>query len=70
MQFLAIKRVFMSATRGATERFRDFRRERRARVALKDLSQHLLDDIGQADYYERRELDQDEFANSIDPFRR
>ena len=69
MQFLALKRVLVSSARAAVSRFLEIRRARRARVALKDLSQHLLEDIGQSSYYERRELDRNQFASSTDPFR-
>jgi uncharacterized protein YjiS (DUF1127 family) len=69
MQFPAFKRILLSATRAAIARFREIRRERRARAALKDLSQHLLEDIGQASYYERRELDRGQRGNSADLFR-
>lgn len=68
MQFLAIKRLFVSATRAAIARFRKIRRERRARVALEDLPQRLLEDIGQGHYRERKELDQDQLARSADHY--
>ncbi len=69
MRFLAFKLILVSARRTATERILEFRRERRARMALKDLSHHLLEDIGQLDYYERREVARDRFASSTDPFK-
>lgn len=69
MKLLAFKHILISALRATTERIQEFRRERRARMALKDLSHHLLEDIGQLDYYERREVDRDRFASSTDPFK-
>lgn len=69
MQLFALKRVFVSLARAMIARFIEIRRERRARVALKDLSQHLLEDIGQGHYYERRELDRNQPGKSADYFR-
>ena len=64
MQFRAIKLLFVSKTRAAIAQLREIRRERRARAALKDLSQHLLADIGQGHYGERKELEQDQLGRS------
>ena len=69
MQFPAFKRLFVSATRAAIARFREIRREHRARVALRDLPLHLLEDIGQANYYDWHELDRNQLGYSADPFR-
>lgn len=69
MRFLAFKPILMSAGRAATYRLLEFLRDRRARVALKDLPQRLLEDIGQLDYYERRQVERDKSAGSTDPFK-
>jgi len=69
MRFLAFKLILVSARRAAAERIMEFRRGRRARIALEDLPHRLLEDIGQLDYYERRQVDRDRFASSTDPFK-
>jgi uncharacterized protein YjiS (DUF1127 family) len=69
MKISALKRIIASATGTAIARFREIRRERRTRVALKDLSRHLLKDIGQSHYHERKELDHNQLGKSTDDFR-
>lgn len=69
MRLVALKRVFLSKARAVITRYVEFGRERSAKVAFKDLSKHLLDDVGQANYHERRELDRTLLAISTDPFR-
>ncbi len=57
--------MLVSRTRAVISRFRNNWRKRRAETGLKDLSQHLLRDIGQDEYHDRRVFERKRIANSI-----
>lgn len=69
MKLPALKRLFMPAMQAAVAQFREFRRKRNARVTLGDLSQHMLEDVGQGHYRERNELGQEQLGRPADHFR-
>jgi len=69
MQISVLMELLVSTTRTAIARFHAVRRQRRAYLALKDLPQYLLEDVGQGHYRERQELDQDQLGRPADYFR-
>ena len=54
---LRFKAWLTSLARATIGKFLAARRKRKAELGLKDLSPHILRDIGQGAYQERRELD-------------
>lgn len=60
--------MFASRARAVIARFRAAWRKRRAETGLKDLPQHLLRDIGQSEYNDRRTFERKRTANSIHHF--
>jgi len=68
MRYRKFQAMLVSRIRAAIARFRSNWWKRRAETGLKDLSQHLLKDIGQDEYHDRRTFERKRTANSMHRF--